>query len=209
MQDATPPRVHNEWKTYAFWFFLISIVFFTVYPLCNWLTAQRDSTFELYITRELAFPLIPQFIWIYLSLYLLFLIPPFFLGVQQMNALGRQLIGTTFFCGAVFLLLPARLGFERTIPDDPFYGPLFAGMFDVDLPHNLVPSLHVAFSALILITLLNAVKSTVAKTVFGAWLVLLSVSTVLVHQHHLIDVVTGFIVAVAFYRFIGRGEKNV
>ena len=199
----------NKWKTYAFWFFWISVVFFTVYPLCNWLTAQRDVTCELYVAQERAIPLIPEFIWIYLSLYMLFLVPPFFLAPQQMNILGRQLISMTFFSGAIFLLLPARLGFERTIPDDPFYAGLFAGMFDVDLPHNLVPSLHVAFSALILITLLNTVRTSLGKAVFTAWLVLLSISTVLVHQHHLIDVVTGFLVAVAFYRYIGRGEKNV
>ena len=154
------PRVNSTWRTYAFWFFWISIVFFTVYPLCNWLTAKRDVTFNLYITQEFSIPFVPEFIWIYLSLYLLFFIPPFVLEPMHMNALGRQLVGATFVCGLAFLLLPAELGFDRTIPEDPFYGALFAGMFELDLPHNLVPSLHVAFSALILITLLRLREET-------------------------------------------------
>lgn len=208
MPELILPRVNQRWRTYAFWFVWISVVFFTVYPLCNWLTSIRETTYELYIAQELAIPLIPEFIWIYLSMYALFLLPPFFLEAKQMNALGRRLVGATVFCGAVFLLLPARLGFDRTIPDDPFYGPLFARMFEVDLPHNLVPSLHVAFSALIVLTLLSYVKSLTAKSIFAAWLVLLCMSTVLVHQHHLIDVVTGLFVALAFYQYIGEGKSH-
>lgn len=202
-------RVDDTWRTYAFWFFWISIVFFTVYPLCNWLTANRDVALQLYFRQELGIPLVPEFIWIYLSLYLLFLTPPFFLEPRHMNMLGRQLIAATFFCGMVFLLLPAQLGFERTVPSDPLYSAIFAKIFELDLPHNLVPSLHVAFSALILMTLYRYVQTPIAKSIFAIWLVLICSSTVLVHQHHVIDVITGLFVAIAFYRLIGRGEGHV
>jgi membrane-associated phospholipid phosphatase len=202
-------RDADTWRTYAFWFLLISVVFFTVYPFCNWVTANREVTLQLYFRQELAIPLVPEFIWIYLSLYLLFLIPPFFLKPGQMNVLGRQLIASTFFCGTIFLLMPAELGFERTVPADPFYSAIFANMFALDLPHNLVPSLHVAFSALILITLFAYVQTLIFKGIFAIWLVLICSSTVLVHQHHLIYVISGMGVAIALYRLIGRGEKNV
>jgi membrane-associated phospholipid phosphatase len=202
-------RVRSAWRTYAFWFLWVSIAFFTVYPFCNWVTAKRDATFSLYFAQELAIPFVPEFVWIYLSLYLIFLLPPFFLKAEHMNALGRQLIGATLFCGAVFLLMPARLGFDRIVPEDPFYSALFARIFEVDLPHNLVPSLHVAFSALILITVLAYVQSRIAKSILGVWLVLICSSTVLVHQHHLIDVITGLLVAVALYHFIGKSKRHV
>jgi len=209
MPGQTLPRVGGTWMTYAFWFFWISVVFFTVYPFCNWVTANRDVTLQLYLQQELSIPFVPEFIWIYLSLYLLFLTPPFFLEPRHMDVLGRQLIGATFFCGAVFLVMPASLGFERTVPADPFYSALFGRMFELDLPHNLVPSLHVAFSALILMTLFKYVQTTMAKGVAALWLVLICLSTVLVHQHHLIDVIAGLAVAVAFYRFIGKGVRHV
>lgn len=209
MYSEIVTRVDGTWRTYAFWFVLISVVFFTVYPLCNWLTANREVTLQLYFRQELAIPLVPEFVWIYLSLYLLFLIPPFFLKPGHMNVLGRQLIAATLFCGTVFLLMPAELGFERTVPADPFYDAIFAKMFAVDLPHNLVPSLHVAFSALILMTLFVYVQTPIFKGIFAIWLVLISISTVLVHQHHLIDVISGLLVAIAFYRLIGRGERHV
>jgi len=202
-------HVTSAWRTYAFWFFWVSVVFFSVYPFCNWVTANRAATLSLYVSQELGIPFVPEFVWIYLSLYLLFLLPPFFLKAEQMNALGWQLIGATFFCGAVFLLMPAELGFDRVVPEDPFYSALFARIFEVDLPHNLVPSLHVAFSALILISVTRCVLSPVAKVIFGVWLVLICSSTVLVHQHHLIDVITGLLVAITFYHFIGKSKRHV
>ena len=201
-------RANSTWRTYAFWFFWISVVFFTVYPLCNWLTAKRGTTFNLYVQSELSIPFIPEFVWAYLSLYLLFIIPPFFLKPARMDVLGKQLVAATLFCGMVFLLLPAKLGFERTVPEDPFYRSVFASLFEVDLPHNMVPSLHVAFSSLILFTLIEEQEVHLPKFIFGGWLVLICASTVFVHQHHLLDVATGLLVAAAFIRFIGKGERH-
>lgn len=201
-------KISEVWKTYFYWFFWISIAFFTVYPLCNWLTAQRESVFSLYVSSELAIPFVPEFVWVYLSLYVLFVIPPFFLTSSRMNFLGRQLVAATVFCGLIFLLLPAELGFERTIPDDPFYSALFANLFAVDLPHNMVPSLHVTFSALILFAFIEGQRPSWTKILFGAWLVLICASTVLVHQHHLLDVATGLLVAAAFHNFSRNGESH-
>ena len=208
MPSLTLTNSGSAWKTYFYWLFWISVAFFTVYPLCNWLTAKRETVFNLYVSAELQIPFVPEFVWIYLSLYLLFVIPPFFLSALRMNALGKRLVGATIFCGIVFLILPAELGFERTVPDDPFYSAMFAHLFAVDLPHNMAPSLHVTFSAMILFVLLNESQSIVNTTVFGIWLVLICASTVLVHQHHLLDVVTGLLVAMAFYPVADKGENH-
>ncbi len=209
MQNSRVPTLSRVWRTYFYWLLWISIAFFAVYPTCNWVTMQRSDALSLYVSPELNIPFIPEFVWAYLSLYLLFLIPPFFLGHQRMNVLGRQLIAVTLFCGLVFLLLPTRLGFERAIPADPFYSALFANLFAIDLPHNMVPSLHVAFSTLILFTLLNDSRSALAKVLFGAWLVLICASTIFVHQHHLLDVATGLLVAAFCYRVARKGEHHV
>lgn len=201
--------VSSIWRTYSYWFFWVSVAFFTVYPSCNWLTARRDDVLSLYVAPELSIPFVPEFVWAYLSLYLLFLIPPFALDQVRLKTLGRQLVAATIFCGLIFLLLPAKLGFERAVPDDPFYNSLFANMFAVDLPHNMAPSLHVTFSALILFALSDGPQPRLAKIIFWGWLVLLCASTVLVHQHHLLDVATGLLVAITFRHFIGKGGRHV
>ena len=209
MQNFKLLKLNRVWKTYFYWLLWISVAFFTVYPTCNWLTNQRTDALGLYSSAELKIPFVPEFVWAYLSLYVLFLIPPFFLSHQRMNILGRQLIFATLFCGLVFLLLPTQLGFERAIPEDPFHSALFANLFAIDLPHNMVPSLHVTFSALILFTLLDNAHSTSAKALFGVWLMLICASTIFVHQHHLLDVATGLVVAAFLYHVAKKGEHHV
>jgi membrane-associated phospholipid phosphatase len=206
-ERALQLSVSGVWRIYAYWSFWVSIAFFTIYPSCNWLTARRNAL-DLYIPAELNIPFIPEFVWVYLSLYVLFLIPPFALDPVRMRTLGVQLVAATIFCGVIFILLPAKLGFERIVPNNPFYGKLFTNLFSVDLPHNMVPSLHVVFSALILLAASDGPRSKLTKPIFLGWLVLICVSTLLVHQHHLIDVVAGLFVAMMFRHFIGKGESH-
>jgi len=209
MQTSVRSQAINIWTTYAYWFFWVSVAFFAVYPSANWLTAQREGALSLFVRPELHIPFVPEFVWIYLSLYVLFFIPPFVLDQTGLRRLGQQLVAATVFCGVIFLLLPAKLGFPRTIPEDPFYGSLFGSMFTVDLPHNMVPSLHVVFSTLILLSVFDRNYSPLAKAVVLFWLILICASTVLVHQHHLLDVVTGLLVAMTFRHLIGKGDSHV
>jgi membrane-associated phospholipid phosphatase len=200
---AAPSR--DVWKTYGVWAFAVGVVFFSVYPTCNWLTSQRTPVFSLYLESELNVPFVPEFVWVYLSMYVLFLTPLFALDVSRLKALGKQLVASTLFSGVVFLLLPAKLGFTRAAPKDPFYGSLFADMFAVDLPYNMVPSLHVVFSALFLFALLDASSTLLAKSFLWVWLILMCTSTLLVHQHHLLDVITGLAVALLARRWMRNG----
>ena len=196
------------WKTYAIWASWVGLTFIVVYPTCNWLTANRETTYPLYIDAELGIPFVPGFFWIYMSLYLLFLMPPFFLNINQLKRLGQQIILATLFSGIIFLLFPAELGFNRITPENEFYASLYSGMFYIDLPHNLVPSLHIIFSALILLSLLDAKGSTAQKVIWWSWLILISLSTLLVHQHHILDIITGLLVAIAFRKNYNKGEDH-
>src|SRR3954447_12350925 len=97
-------------RTYLLWSCRAGIAFFAVYPLMNWITSFRRAPFHLYVTRELAIPFVPGFIWPYLSMYALFVLPLFFVPAANMPALGRQLIAGCVISAAMFLLLPAELG---------------------------------------------------------------------------------------------------
>ena len=153
MRQVTAARSINAWKTFAFWALWVGVAFFAVYPTCNWLTSLRGDYFSLYLPIELNVPFVPEFIVFYLSMYVLFAMPPFFLRVPELTALGKQLIVGTLVSGLIFLLVPTRLGFTRQIPDGELLAPVYVKMFSVDLPHNMVPSLHVVFTALIALAL--------------------------------------------------------
>lgn len=190
---AMPP-LPARLLTFAGWGALVGITFFSIYPTMNWLTGLRSGQHALYLEAELALPFVPQFIWFYLSMYLLFAVPPFFLNPAELRRLARELIAGTLLSGLIFLLLPARLGFPRVLPDDPALKSLYEGIFLLDQPFNLVPSLHVVYSAAIVFAVM-ARAGLGHRLFFAGWLALIAVSTLLVHQHHLLDVVAGLALA--------------
>ena len=144
-----------------------------------------------------------------MSMYILFLLPPFLLDASHLKSLGKQLVLSTVLAGMIFLLLPSQLGFERISLDDALYGGLFAQLFTIDLPHNLVPSLHVIFSAIIALSISEGIDKPVARLLLWVWLASLCLSTLLVHQHHLLDVATGLLIAFAFNRYFKKGQRHV
>ena len=193
---------------FAFWAAWVGVAFFGVYPTMNWLTSLRADAHALFFAAELGVPFVAEFVWIYLSMYVLFFAPPFFLDPAQLRRLGQEFISSTLIAGIVFLLLPAQLGFARVLPEDPFYRDLFAGMFSLDHPHNLVPSLHVVYSAAISLAIFRRVALP-GRVFLASWLALLMASTLLVHQHHVVDVVTGAALALLVAHFWeARNEKK-
>jgi membrane-associated phospholipid phosphatase len=198
----------RDWKTYGYWAGIISMLFVPMYPLCNWISTQRTDTLALYVPWELTLPFIPAMIWAYFSMYVLFFLPPFLLSSTQLTALGKQLFWGIAIAGVTYIVLPSKLGFAREVPDDVFYGLLYTKLFSIDQPHNMVPSLHIVFTTLLTTAFANASSTIGRKLFFYAWLVLIAASTVLVHQHHLLDVSTGFLVAVLLRR-VFRGRKEL
>jgi membrane-associated phospholipid phosphatase len=193
-------------RTYVLWSSAAGGVFFALYPAINWLTTMRTDTYRLYFDWELGVPLVPRCVWAYLSMYALFLAPPLFMEPPALRALGKQLIWATLVCGAMFLVLPATLGFERVVPDDPAVAGIYQTMFALDPPHNLVPSLHVVWSAAIAL----AVRDSAAvwgRWFFAAWLACIAVSTLLVHQHHIADVVVALALVAVIRKTLG-GTKS-
>ncbi len=189
-------RVPSRLRTYLLWSLLAGVAFFAVYPTTNWITSQRRAPLHLYLDAELAIPFMPQFIWLYLSMYALFLLPLFFIPAGSMPALGKQLIAGSLISGAVFLLMPAQLGFARTLPDRAPYRAMFASMFGIDRPFNLVPSLHVIWSTAIVLACADFARLPM-RIALLSWLVAIVASTVLVHQHHLLDVIAAW--AIVFF----------
>lgn len=181
---------------FVLWGSLIGLVFFAIYPASNWLTSRRTGQLHLYFEDELSIPFLPQFVWLYLSMYLLFVLPPFFVPAHAAARVGKQLIAGCVVCGLLFLLFPAVLGFERALPPDAPYRQIFQAIHDVDAPHNLAPSLHVVFSGVIALACASFAR-TPFRWCLWVWFALIVLSTVLVHQHHLIDVASALLLVAA------------
>ena len=196
LTNPSPPAWPNRERFLAFlrflfWFYL---AFFPVYFGAGAIAAHSGRAMTLFFAWEREIPLIPWMIWPYLSVFPLFLLPLFHLNPQEIARLSRQSTLTILIAGLIFVLLPMRRGFA-TFSVDGFYRPAFDLLGSVDTPHNLAPSLHVAFGALILLVCAERTTPNWARLYFLLFAVL-SASTVLVHQHHVVDIATGAALAI-------------
>ena len=177
----------------------VGVLFALVYYSTNWISARRTDNFHLYFDRELAIPFVPGMIYIYASVLVLVLLPALTLTRDQIHALARAILVTLLIAALVFLLLPADLGFERPA-HVPGYNAVYQALYALEMPHNLVPSLHIASSTLLIAAILKNTASPWARLGLVLWGVLLCASVLLVHQHHLLDVASGLLLGLGTYR---------
>jgi membrane-associated phospholipid phosphatase len=165
------------------------------------LTGWRRFRVPVHLPFERDLPLVPGLIIAYLSIHAVFALAPFALPTRRPL---RVLMGTLAVIIGVasvgFLLLPADLAFPPAtglgIWERPFR---LADRLNGD--HNLVPSLHVALSVTCLAAYAGAASALGAWLLWG-WAALIAVSTVLTHQHHVLDAVTGFALGLAGHQLM-------
>ena len=183
----------------------IFALFVLLYASINYFTAGREGLWRVYWDWELSIPFWPGMILVYWSLGPLFLMPLFALDRSGLRRLAGALVWATVLAGLCWLLFPARLGFERVTEVGVLPG-AYALLYAVDLPHNLLPSLHVAYSAVLLAFLWCHAPRW--RVVWGGWFLLMCLSVLTVHQHHLADVVGGMGLAGLCLRLMGFGRAQ-
>lgn len=187
-------------KEIAIWGALASIAFPAIYGLCNHLASLQTLTYKAYFMWELDVPLIPWMIYPYMSLNLLFLVAAFVLKEGAVKAYCLSLVYSLLVAAIIFYFFPGELGFTR--PDFvPGYNDIFQGMYSIDKPHNLFPSLHVTYSSLSAMAMVQQSNSKSFSVFMTLWIIVIALSVILVHQHHVIDIVLGLILAIITYKY--------
>jgi hypothetical protein len=171
---------------------LAGAVFVVVYSSCNHFTATRGDVPTLMFEWERNIPFVREMVVPYWSLDL------FFCGAfllcrskLELNLLTKRLIAVTIASGLCFLLFPLQLALPRPEPVG-WTAPLFHALYANDLPYNLAPSLHISLRSLVWI-FYGAYLTGWLRRLTKAWFILIGASTLLVWQHHLIDVAGGFL----------------
>ena len=191
---AWPGWAHQRWA--GLLFVLVTVWFGIVYGGADWITAQRTTRVRIHLDAELSLPLIPAFTVGYMSIYPLFLAAPYVLRTRrELTTLAIDLSLAILFAGIVFLLVPAQLAFAPPQNLGPWEG-LFRFADRLNLDYNLVPSLHVALSV-ICIEMFAPHATPTGRVALRGWGLLIAASTVFTHQHHLLDAITGYVLALA------------
>ena len=188
----------ERWQAWLRFTGFFCLLFFPVYAGAGALAAASGRAAGLYADWEQQIPFLPWMVWPYLSLFPLYLLPLFCLPPQSIAVLSRQSTFCLLLAGAVFVLLPTRSGFAP-LPAAGLHAPVFALIGLVDTPHNLAPSLHVTFGAIILLACAAALPGRAALAC-RLWLPVMAASTVFVHQHHLLDAAAGLALALTARR---------
>lgn len=194
--SITQTRSQTRIKVLFKWGLIGAFTCSGIYLGTNEIAAQRTSFYQLYFEFEREIPMVPWMIHIYNSFHILLFMN--FLIIKdplKIKAIAISLISSSAIASVFFLLLPAELGFSRTenIQGYEFW---YNALHWLDHPHNLVPSLHITFSALSAYVISTEMGSVFLRLIFLLWFLLICSSIVLVHQHHLIDIVSGFVLAV-------------
>jgi membrane-associated phospholipid phosphatase len=194
--SITQTRSQTRIKALFKWGLIGAFTCSGIYLGTNEIAAERTSFYQLYFEFEREIPMVPWMIHIYNSFHILLFMN--FLIIKdplKIKAIAISLISSSAIASVFFLLLPAELGFSRTenIQGYEFW---YNALHWLDHPHNLVPSLHITFSALSAYVISTEMGSVFLRLIFLLWFLLICSSIVLVHQHHLIDIVSGFVLAV-------------
>ena len=197
MKDSITQNISQaRIKALVKWGLIAALTGSGIYLGTNEIAAQRTSFYQLYFEFERDIPMVPWMIHIYNSFHVLLLFNFLILkNPLKIRAIAISLIASSAIASVFFLLFPAELGFSRT-ENMVGYEFWYDALHWIDHPHNLVPSLHITFSALSAYVISTEIRSNILKSIFLTWFLLICSSIVLVHQHHLIDVVSGFLLAV-------------
>ena len=180
---------------------LLSLLFIVVYGGTNWITSQRSEVGTWHYAWEFAIPFVPLMIVPYMSIDLCFVAAPFLCrNTVQLKSLARRITFAILAAGVCFLLLPLRCEYVK--PEiDGWLGVVFRTFCSLDQPYNLLPSLHITLTVILLDVYVRRTQRLVRTAVYG-WFGLIAASTVLTYQHHVVDVVGGFVLAaICFYLF--------
>jgi membrane-associated phospholipid phosphatase len=201
-ESARPsPTARLVWLTGA------TALFLLLYGGCLWATAQRAAVPSLYFAWERHIPYVPWMIWPYLSIDLFFLASFFVCRRRdELAALGGRLVLATVLAAACFLCFPLRYAFPIP-PTDGVLGQVIAAFRGFDRPFNLAPSLHIAFRTILWVVYVRHTSGLLRRGV-QAWFVLIGLSTLLVYQHHVVDVVGGLFLGMLCVHLVPEGRTR-
>jgi membrane-associated phospholipid phosphatase len=150
-----------------------------------------------WIPLDEVFPFRPAWVWAYLLPYALGPVLFMLLTPATFRWFVARGLVIVFVSLAVFIVLPTRTASRPPAPspEEGLTARLYQQMVAIDEPPaNAAPSLHVSLTCLLALALARDFPRWRAVAFLGAALVWLA--TLFTRQHHLLDVVTGVLLAV-------------
>ncbi len=177
---------------------LTGLLFLVVYHACAWITMHRAEVPTCAFAWERLLPVVPWLIVPYWSVDAFFVAAPFLCKDEaELRVLRRRLVTATLAAGVCFLIIPLRLAWERPQVTGMF-APWFNAIQTLDAPVNLFPSMHIVYRTILAAHYARHARGR-WRVASHVWFSLIGISTLLTWQHHLVDVLGGFLLAGAVF----------
>jgi membrane-associated phospholipid phosphatase len=179
---------------------LLFLPYFIIYFL---LQSAITSGYNLLTDVDKIIPFVPEFVWIYHTLTPVFFITTV-LMIEKKNVFFSALFSV--FVASVIMIMFYTF-FPVFYPRDGYTEASLSGLMveftrTIDGANNTFPSAHVTFSWILAFFAgmsVYAKKNKWIKPVYLLWAILISISTVVLKQHFIIDVFSGIALAMACF----------
>ncbi len=203
LKDSVPVRIFHIWPMAIYGFFYM--LWFGIIE-----GAERHNYLVLGSELDEAIPFVEAFVIPYLSWFPFMLVWGLVLLFADKGAYDRLstflMIGMTFFL-IVSTLVPTAVNLRPAVlTRNNVFTDLIRLLWKADTPTNVWPSIHVFNTAAIYMAILRSTlyrkMRTPVRIMLGAWSVSICLSTVLIKQHSMLDVLAGLIMMVVLSFFI-------
>ena len=184
-----------------------TLFFLLIYGGASWVTGFYTWGLRVDLPFERAIPFEPAWSLVYVSMDLMLLLSLLVLRtwrdmVPFVLALGVE----TVVGGVCFLLLPVQVAWAVREVHGPHAG-IFALADTMNLERNYLPSLHVAFACTAALAY-GERGGRLARGVFALWALAIAASTLFIHEHHVVDVLAGALLAWATWRLVAPRARR-
>ena len=194
-------------KERVVWLVFMGLLFFLLYGAANEFAHLSAPHSSIFWDWETQIPFIPAFIVPYMSSDVVFVIA--FLLAQtrfELRVLALRVLFIVLLSVSIFVFFPLQFAFEK--PPIESFGFLFK-LLEADKPFNQLPSLHVSFSIVFWCSMKSHLSNKWVRWFLAVWLSLVTLSTLFVFQHHVIDIPTGLMVGLLAVYLFRKGRNEV
>lgn len=169
------------------------VLFYTLYFLASVITDHHSYRFNVGFEFEKLIPFEPVFAVVYLSVSPILCLSLFVIRQPaHFDTLARILSQQTMIGFTVFVVFPVQNNFPPISATE--LPPLFRLADAINLSHNELPSLHFCLAATVARVYSDHCTRLVGR-LFHLWAFAIALSTLLLHEHNLLDLAAGYLLA--------------
>jgi membrane-associated phospholipid phosphatase len=189
---------HNRipgWLVKSIWVIVLLLLFLAYFPLNN----TRGPIHSLELTVDDWIPLLPAFIFPYLSLYALLVISlwRFLRAETRIFVIAALAISLDLVLSYLFFLFYQTQVERPVILGSDVSSSILRWLYSTDKPFNAFPSLHTSLSTLLV--LLWGKAGSRIQPIIALWAAFIIASTLFTKQHYIADVLGGVAIALVSY----------